>query len=367
MTKDFGVNIQNLINVAKNYINKANVDKNNNGVIEKDEVSKLLAGTLASSIDDLTIDNIHQKMLDKDTEKIFTAFMTDKSIQEDGNSDKNYLEEAKNKVESDYNRFIKVTEDVTNNLQEIQSNINGISEALKSNNGDCVQPTDEQLNNTADAMLNIRSKILEIMSKLNGQYNSETIEQHYETMLNMCDKLLKQIDRAQKQAGGNWPKNYNSEYINEIDSIKEQISNTISDIKGLNSQYKEQKELDLNLLDKLSQCQKDFVEDGIASDDEKEKSKELLKELIEQTSPMTRKIVVQAAENAYNGVEGIYEPETQPDMPTEPDTTSDINVKFQNNNDNRGNSLYYTLGGQPVANPKKPGIYIKNGKKVIIK
>ena len=348
MVQDFNTDIQNIIPVARNYINKANIDKNKNGLIDKNEVSKLLAGTLATSIEDITFDNIHQKMLNNDTEKVFTAFMTDKSMQRNENNSENYLDNAQSKIESNYNRLIKVNDKVIGNLEQVQSDIAEISAILKTNNNRPML-TDKQLNDTSAKLFNARSTILEIMNTLNGQYDSRVTQQQHDTLVIMSEKLLHQIDLAQKQATGNWPKHYNAECINDIYSVEEQVKSAISDVQSLNAQYKEQKELDLNLLDKLSQCQKRFAEDGVASDEEKQESKELLKELIEQTSPMARNIVIQAAENAYNPSDDY-----EPTMPIEPDELSDGVDQNSVENQSIKRSSYktpteiYTLRGNTV-------------------
>ena len=56
------VSIKSLIQMAQKYVENAHVDTDRSGTINTDkELSRLLAGTGAASIDELTVENIAQK------------------------------------------------------------------------------------------------------------------------------------------------------------------------------------------------------------------------------------------------------------------------------------------------------------------
>lgn len=344
--------VQNLIPMAKKYIGNANVDKNNNGNIDSGEVGKLLAGTLASSVEDLSYNNIYQKILENDTEKIFTAFMTNQDILGNTVNSENFFTNAKNKVGSKYDLLIQATDDISQNLSNIQNDIasiTGIFEKARSNGSD--MPSSNDLNQVSQKIVNVRSEIMAIKNTIKNHYNSPASQQQLKTLDDMCDTLLAQFDRTQKQAGSEWPRAHCNEYLEQVHSIEEQISSAVTDLGTLNSQYKEQKMLDVDMIDKLSKSRDEFIEDGVSSTDEQEQSKQLLKELIEQASPFARKSVLSAIEKASGKDDENYPTHTEP-TPLPDDATN-----IQNTTESK-------IKRSSFKTPNE--IYKLNGKKVIV-
>jgi len=326
-----GAEISKLTTFAQNYVEYANIDENNNGKIDEGrELKRLLAGTAANSIEELTVDNIKQKILENDTEKIFTAFMTEKSLVtsnlhslwNNNPLEGIYIENVKDNIKQTLewsdkamDAVIKDTDNIKNNIQELNNLdekantqkyidiLNQIKENLDDMEHQFTRHYDFGNNKKYGYYFGQRNlerdqvKTEEIPTLTQGLYEADV-----STIKNMKAVLESQIQGLKSN------EKTPSECLTEIQTFSEQIDIAKKDFKSMKANFYFMLYDDLDFMDKLESSVAKFIADGVASEEEKGEAKELLGQLIEQVSPWSRELLLQQAEAAYK-YDADYQPE----------------------------------------------------------
>ncbi len=345
-----GTEISKLTAFAKKYIESAKIDENNNGKVDEGrELKRLLTGTAANSIEELTLDNIKQKIKENDTEKIFTAFMTEKGL---------------DTVTNNPGKMRGYLGTVLSDISSTKKNLSGLHvTAVK----------------TVFGLINDRSKDLIELIEKNPKVNSDTIkyflekiqedmstlELGVENIAFFGDELLMYEDEeqypARKDTEGlykcNWSQHLKfiqdlqaelkAQMQDEVDvdsclpvlrNIIVQIEAAKNDLNEITARYNDMLDNDYKFVENLRNMQADFMADGVATDEEKAKAKDLLGGLVDHVSPWTRNLLLQQAEAAYK-----------------------YDADYQRDDDNT------TTGMQEVGNPANSPADTNGFKKVLMK
>ena len=303
------VKIDSLIQVAKNYVNKANIDEDESGSINTDrELNRLLAGTGASSIEDLTRDNIHQKIVERDTEKIFTTFVaTNNPDQARTNID--ILEKCMNLVSDNYIKINTGFQIISNLIGQAAADVKELEDAIKKgNNSDAIYENFEHLLIIMETAMKQLYEMDNDFELINGQSFPplKTQQVHISELISKV-----KIQQQKVKDGSVSPQNA----AEELEKAVMQAMSALKDATELTKQYEEQEKEDFKLLNNLLELQKDSE---IGTEEKRARSKDMLAALVDKASPMTRNLVIKKAEEQYNPADypttGMVAPKSgQPD------------------------------------------------------
>lgn len=331
------VSIESLISMAQGYVNREGVDKDQSGTINSDsELNLLLAGTGASSIEDLMASDIREKIVERDTEKVFTTFMaTDNQEQAEMNME--LLGYSIKTISATYGKIfigLKKIEQLSHTSKEQLDELKGLFDI-----GSFGQEAVNEVVYRLEKYKEITDETLKNLDEVNEYYKETTgqdfppIKEKEKFLEFAINTLYSQINILKTGA-------VPIERIrDEIQKGFEQTMEALTDIDKLIKQYKRQRTNDIIFLTKLLDCQHQFLEEGKYSNEERQAySKDFLSELIEDTSPMTRNFVIQQAER-------VYHPENDP-------TKTGISQNNANSNIKRSSyktpTEIYTLRGNNV-------------------
>ena len=292
------VSIDALIKVARDYVDKANVDTDESGSINTGrELNRLLAGTGATSIEELTLDNIRQKMVECDTEKVFTTFMTTEN-KEQAQRNIKVLEYSIKKIHETYDNLLKGFVCISDFMNVLAKQLTMFEDIF--NEGNFGQGAVDKVVDRLNAFRKTNLMIIDQLFEINQEYK-KTTGQDFEPILQKSEHLQiadilirEQIDKIQngvvpiEQAKDEILKGYH------------QCCDALDDTYQLMEQYENQKKKDKSLLAELLEHQKVFLDDDSDNAGEQVWSKEMLQAFVENASPMTRNFVIQQAEMEYN-------------------------------------------------------------------
>lgn len=331
------VSINSLISMAQDYVERRGVDKDQSGTInDNKELNLLLAGTGASSIEDLTASDIREKIVERDTEKVFTTFMaTDNQEQAKINMD--LLGYSIETISETYDKLLKGFDTIVKLISESEMQLKELKYIFKE--GDFGQEAVDRVVKKLERFhVTILTTIKEL-DNINAEYNETTgqdfmpIQQNKKILIAAEEQLLEQISKIKNSSVPI------EQAKNEIEEGIIQISTALIDAYKLRAQYENQKENDEQFLTMLYEYQHRFLKEGKYSNEERQAySKDFLCELVDKTSPMTRNFIIQQAERVYN-------PENDP-------TTTGISQNNAKSNIKRSSyktpTEIYTLRGNNV-------------------
>lgn len=331
------VSINSLISMAQDYVERRGVDKDQSGTInDNKELNLLLAGTGASSIEDLTASDIREKIVERDTEKVFTTFMaTDNQEQAKMNMD--LLGYSIETISETYDKLLKGFESIMNLMTYSTEQLKCLEGIFNEGNfgQNVIDETVSRLEKFIDTIMVTTEKIDEVgcdYNKITGN-RFLPIEDKKDHMFYAIHILKAQIGKIKTGA-------VPIEQIrDEIQKGFEQVLIALDDTEQLKKQYENQKENDEQFLTMLYEYQHRFLKEGKYSNEERQAySKDFLCELVDKTSPMTRNFIIQQAERVYN-------PENDP-------TTTGISQNNAKSNIKRSSyktpTEIYTLRGNNV-------------------
>ncbi|MCR5362774.1 MAG: hypothetical protein K6E73_12325 [Bacteroidales bacterium] len=290
--------IESLIPMAQDFIKNNNVDLNNDRVINyKDDKELLLTGTLSNSIEDLTTEVINKKLANEDAEKIFTTFMATNN-QEQIEKNINTLSSSKNYISETYDQLIRNMDSISSSLDSTDSHLVDLIIKIY-----YAKEMDVELKQEAVYILEkLQSDLLKTcisLKNVNEEYRNITT-QNFTPILDNIEVFESHLSPIEQQI----------QKIDTISVIKDQVTTEMvnfdetvrfakEEFSIYPKLYANQKENDIKLLETLLEKQAKFAEDGKSSAEEQAVSKELLKELVEKASPMTRNNIIKLAEEQY--------------------------------------------------------------------
>lgn len=330
------VSIDSLISMARKYIENRGVDKDKSGTINNTtELNMLLAGTGASSIEDLTTADIHKKVVERDTEKVFTTFMATEN-HEQAKKNIELLSDSIVTISKTYDNLLAGFDTISKLMQVSAAHLDDLKNTFRQ--GDFGQ---EAVDKVVDKLENFSIVLMQTIKELDriGEDYCNTTGQEFSPILQKGKFLRTAYARIQEQIekvkSGSVPM---EQVMNEIDEGIVQIVAALKDTVELRYQYEKQKKQDINFCEDLLERQMKFDSDNNNRADNQAMSKELLSILISETSPMTRNLVIKRAEVAYS-------PENDP-------TTTGINQNSAASNVKRSSyktpTEIYTLRGKSV-------------------
>lgn len=324
------VSIKSLIQMAQKYVENAHVDTDRSGTINTDkELSRLLTGTGAASIEELTGENITQKIRERETEKVFTAFITTDNP-EKANMNQKLLMETLENVKNGYDALLDVC-DETKML--IMQKIETLYQ-MKDNLTNPDVSNDDKMK-TLEKYIMLSEQLLCELDLVNKKYKNAMgqdipqIKQYSKSMMENIDKLSNAYNQLKDDPG----------VMDSLKPITKQIEGFIQDTQAkfeeismntdeLKEQYQAQKEVDENFILELMTLQH---EDNV----DPEMAKNYLQAMIDNVSPAARNIVIKYAEMTY-----------------EPNTPSGVDNVAQGNSIKRSSyrtsAEIYTLRGNDV-------------------
>ncbi len=291
--------VEALIPMAKDYVANNNIDADSSATINNsEELARLLSGTLSGSIEELTSEDISKKLAEKDADKIFTTFMTT-----------NNPEQAKNNTDI-LNAGMNTISDTYKNIQLDLTKADAFMRYLHAPLEQCIRLTvavnkaiEEGDIDTALGCLDMRTnnhkevisyyqEAIDTLGNVNTTYKDIT-GQDYTLLLHQKERLENAKQYLEEVV-------WDEEGINKVQGYLDECAQAKSELEyQLLPQIKNLKENDLALLKMLQQQQAKFNEDGKSSAEEQAASKELLKGLVENASPMTRNYIIKLAEEQY--------------------------------------------------------------------
>lgn len=324
------VSIKSLIQMAQKYVENAHVDTDRSGTINTDkELSKLLTGTGAASIEELTVENIAQKIRERDTEKVFTAFITTDN-QEKANTNEKFLTKTRQNVKIGYEALL-------NACCETQVLIMEKIETLYQMKDNLTNPdvSNDDKMKTLEEYIILSEQLLSVLDLLNDRYknamgqNIPQIEQYRVSMMENIDKLSNVYNQLKDDPGLMDSFKAKTKQIEGfIQDTQAKFEEILMNMDELKEQYQAQKEVDENFIKELIKLQH---EENVAP----EMAKNYLQVMIDNVSPAARNIVIKYAEMTY-----------------EPNTPSDVDNVAQGNSIKRSSyktpTEIYTLRGNDV-------------------
>ncbi len=350
-----GTEISKLTAFAQNYIKSANIDENNNGIIEDGrELNRLLAGTTSNSIEDLTVESIKQKVLENDTEKIFTAFMTEKGLKNATRPYREYLSRVTDVINSCRNNISSTIVSTQNNFKSINSNVKQLVHMLEKSSDISSNTVKFYLKNIKIGLNTLEESVQQQSffgnwylycedkddytpqyKKTEGLYECN-LSQHLEFVQNLKAEI-NALNEDEINA---------DEYLPVLKNLSEQINSALDDYDKMVTHYCDTLQNDENIVIELQKKQSQFMADGVSSEEEKGEAKELLGELIEQVSPWSRELLLQQAEVSYK---------------------YDKDSKANNNDDTKGiNQTSQVQNVKRSSYQTEDGIYKLSGDKVFV-
>ena len=344
------VSIKSLISMAQDYVENRGVDKDKSGSINSDrELNLLLAGTGASSIEDLTSANVHKKIIERDTEKVFTSFMATNN-HEQAKMNIELLKGSIHTISNTYDNLLEGFERVDHLMRSSAKRLDEFEQIF--NEGNFGQ---EAVNDVIDRLKEfdkLTREILHRLKEINEGYKNTTgqdfppIEEKEMFLYNSTKILNEQIDKLKN---GSVPI---EKIKDEIQKGFKQVIESVEDTKQLKEQYENQRKNDIYFCNELLEWQMKFTEDDSNKADNQAMSRELLGALVDKTSPMTRNFVIEQAERVYN-------PKNDP-------TTTGISQNNSASNIKRSSyktpTEIYTLKGNNVIVSDYSGKVLRNEK-----
>ena len=291
--------VEALIPMAKEYVANNNIDADSSATINNsEELAKLLSGTLSGSIEELTSEDISKKLAEKDADKIFTTFMTtNNSEQAQNNTDilnagMNTISETYKNIQNGFKQIADFVDELIPPLEGIPKQCENISRALEEGEDiDIILSRIDSRTKAIEEVLSSYQKIIDELGNINTEYKNIT-NQDYTPVLQQKE----QVENT-KQVFENIV--FDEEGLSKINKDLEEAKTARDQISTLKEQYTNLKENDIALLQMLLQQQAKFNEDGKSSAEEQAASKDLLKGLVENASPMTRNYIIRLAEEQY--------------------------------------------------------------------
>lgn|GEM_PF-2456020 len=288
--------VEALIPMAKEYVANNNIDADSSATINNsEELAKLLSGTLSGSIEELTSEDISKKLAEKDADKIFTTFMTtNNSEQAKNNTD--ILNAGIKNISETYDNISTSLSDVLQIASRVDTDLGVIKHTLETyGNNLSIKNYKTILSNLKDFKTD-KEVIKPLLDNFNNAYKTIT-GQDFPNISKQKELMSYSVDaQIAKVETGSIPI---EQAITEIEDIYPQFKDITNGYFVLSNQYENLKENDIALLQMLLQQQAKFAEDGKSSAEEQAVSKELLKELVENASPMTRNYIIKLAEEQY--------------------------------------------------------------------
>lgn len=325
--------VEALIPMAKEYVANNNIDADSSATINNsEELAKLLSGTLSGSIEELTSEDISKKLAEIDAEKIFTTFMTTNNA-EQAEKNKEILNAGINTISATYKniqdgfkQIADFEDELIPPLEGLPKQCKNISRALEEGEDiDIILSRIDSRTKAIEKVLSSYQKIIDELGNINTEYKNIT-NQDYTPVLQQKE----QVENT-KQVFENIV--FDEEGLSKINKDLEDAKTARDQISTLKEQYTNLKENDLALLKKLLQQQTEFNEDGKSSAEEQAASKELLKGLVENATPMTRNYIIKLAEQEYK-------PENDP--------TGIVDISA-----GALSKMYFDLTGKQLAKPRE--------------
>ena len=164
--------------------------------------------------------------------------------------------------------------------------------------------SEEDADNVISKLYEIEATIKAIANRLfdiSQEYKNIT-EQDFLPMLKQQENLKGYISYIENQIAKlkNSSVEVNYDLLGEVEiALFDFTDASISNASPLKDLYNKLKEDDIKLLQTLLDKQTEFSADSISSEEEQAASKELLKELVDNASPMTRNYIIKLAEEQY--------------------------------------------------------------------
>ena len=325
--------IEALIPMAKDYVANHYIDADSSATINTDkELNLLLSGTLSNSIEELTSEDINKKLADEDAEKIFTTFMTTNNA-EQAEKNKEILNAGINTISETYKNIqdgFKQTEAFMRYLHPVMEQVIGLNKVLndemEEGDIDSALETIETMGNRLEEVKSYYQKTIDTLGSVNTTYKDIT-GQDYTILLQQKERLENAKQYLDEVV-------LDEEGINKVQGYLDECAQAQSELNyQLLPQLKNLKENDTKLLQTLLDKQTEFNEDGKSSAEEQAASKELLKGLVENATPMTRNYIIKLAEEQYK-------PENDP--------TGIVDISA-----GALSKMYFDLTGKPLAQPRE--------------
>ena len=325
--------VEALIPMAKDYVANNNIDADSSLTINNSkELAKLLSGTLSNSIEELTSEDISKKLAEKDADKIFTTFMTTNNAEQAEknkeilNAGINTITDTYKNIQNGFKQIADFVDELIPPLEGIPKQCENISRALEEGEDiDVILSRIDSRTKAIEEVLSSYQKIIDELGNINTEYKNIT-NQDYTPVLQQKE----QVENT-KQVFENIV--FDEEGLSKINKDLEEAKTARDQISTLKEQYTNLKENDIALLQMLLQQQAKFNEDGKSSAEEQAASKDLLKGLVENATPMTRNYIIKLAEQEYK-------PENDP--------TGIVDISA-----GALSKMYFDLTGKQLAKPRE--------------
>ena len=299
--------VEALIPMAKDYVNKykSRIDADQSGTINNnEELNYLLTGTASNSIEDLITEDINKKLAEKDADKIFTTFMTTENI-EQAQRNTEILNSCMDVISFTYDNIIERYGEIPKYMDSILVHLNDIEKYIKylnfeTTNNFTVNDEKVILNNLKEILIFLEeaseniSDVSKIYKNITGSLFIPAIEQFekFENAINHVNNQESVIITKDALITKRQVEEEVIDAINEVETTKPKF-------RVFKKQFGDLKENDIKLLQTLLEKQTEYTADSISSAEEQAASKELLKELVANASPMTRNAILELAEEQY--------------------------------------------------------------------
>ena len=311
------VSIKSLIAMAQDYVETRGVDRDNSGTINNDrELNLLLAGTGASTIEDLTAEDIHKKVVERDTEKIFTTFMATEN-QEQAAKNMEILKSNIKTISDTYDSLLHGFDNVFKLMSSSELLLKELICIFNDNEGNFEQEATDEVVRQLENFCVITAETQRELYEINDIYKQTTgqdfppIQQKVKFFDVVFVRVQQQIDKIKNGSVSI------EQAKQEIEEFIMQIRTALKDAYDLEKQYENQRQNDIHFCKVLLERQMVFASDDSYKADKQDYSRDLLAELIDKTSPMTRNYIIQQAEDAYR-------PENDPTGISQNNATSNI-------------------------------------------